>query len=32
MRLMIGFTGYDIISKGKDKTAPRNIPEKEDIE
>ncbi len=32
MMLMIGFTGYDIISKGKDKTAPRNIPEKEDIE
>jgi hypothetical protein len=30
--LMIGFTGFDIISKGIDRTAPRDIPEKEEVE
>lgn len=28
MMLMIGFTDSKYYSKGKDKTAPRNIPEK----
>ncbi|HPN26756.1 MAG TPA: hypothetical protein PLI24_05655 [Candidatus Cloacimonas sp.] len=30
--LMIGFTGFDIISKAPDRTAPRNIPVKEEVE
>lgn len=29
--LMIGFTGFDVISKATDRTAPREIPEKEDF-
>lgn len=30
--LMFGFTGFDILSKAPDRTAPREIPEKEDLE
>lgn len=30
--LMIGFTGFDILSKAPDRKAPRDIPEKEDTE
>lgn len=30
--LMLGFTGFDIIGKGTDRTAPRDIPEKEEQE
>jgi len=29
--LMFGFTGFDILSKAPDRTAPREIPEKEDL-
>ncbi len=29
--LMIGFTGFDILAKASDRTAPREIPEKEDV-
>jgi hypothetical protein len=29
--LMFGFTGFDILGKAPDRTAPREIPEKEDI-
>lgn len=29
--LMIGFTGFDILSKAPDRTEPREIPEKEDL-
>lgn len=29
--LMFGFTGFDILNKAPDRTAPRDIPEKEDI-
>ena len=32
LMLMIGFTGFDIISKAVDRTSPRYIPEKEDVE
>lgn len=30
--LMLGFTGFDIIGKGADRTVPRDIPEKEGLE
>lgn len=30
--LMFGFTGFDILNKAPDRTEPREIPEKEDIE
>lgn len=30
--LMLGFTGFDFISKAPDRTAPRTIPEKEEVE
>ncbi|MCB5247126.1 MAG: hypothetical protein LHW57_03770 [Candidatus Cloacimonetes bacterium] len=30
--LMFGFTGFDILSKAPDRTAPREIPEKEDLQ
>lgn len=30
--LMLGFTGFDILSKAPDRSAPREIPEKEDVE
>ncbi|MBW6514370.1 MAG: hypothetical protein K0B87_06405 [Candidatus Syntrophosphaera sp.] len=29
--LMFGFTGFDILSKAPNRTAPRDIPQKEDI-
>lgn len=29
--LMFGFTGFDIITKASDRTAPRDIPQKEDL-
>jgi hypothetical protein len=29
--MMLGFTGFDIIGKGSDRTAPRDIPEKEEL-
>jgi hypothetical protein len=29
--LMFGFTGFDILSKAPNRTAPREIPEKEDL-
>lgn len=29
--LMLGFTGFDLITKGSDRTAPRDIPVKEDL-
>jgi hypothetical protein len=29
--LMFGFTGFDIITKAADRTAPREIPEKEEL-
>ena len=32
LMLMIGFTGFDIISRANDRTAPREIPVKEEIE
>ncbi|HQO17928.1 MAG TPA: hypothetical protein PLJ85_01995 [Candidatus Cloacimonas sp.] len=32
LMLMIGFTGFDIISKAVDRTSPRYIPKKEDVE
>ncbi|MDD4309034.1 MAG: hypothetical protein PHO32_01505 [Candidatus Cloacimonetes bacterium] len=32
LSLMIGFTGFDIISKPKDRRAPREIPTKEAVE
>ncbi|MDP2172909.1 MAG: hypothetical protein Q8M98_07770 [Candidatus Cloacimonadaceae bacterium] len=30
--LMIGFTGFDVITKAPDRTAPREIPVKEELE
>lgn len=30
--MMFGFTGFDILGKAPDRSAPREIPEKEDIE
>lgn len=30
--LMFGFTGFDILSKAPDRTAPREIPQKEDLQ
>jgi hypothetical protein len=30
--MMFGFTGFDIFGKGTDRTAPRDIPEKEDLD
>ncbi|MGC9361767.1 MAG: hypothetical protein ACP5F3_02455 [Candidatus Syntrophosphaera sp.] len=30
--LMFGFTGFDILNKAPDRTAPREIPEEEDIQ
>ena len=32
LMLMLGFTGFDIISKAKDNTRPRDIPVKEELE
>jgi len=32
LMMMIGLTGFDIISKAKDNTKPREIPVKEDLE
>lgn len=29
--LMFGFTGFDILTKASDRTAPRDIPQKEDL-
>jgi len=31
LMLMLGFAGFDLITKGSDRTAPRDIPVKEDM-